>query len=41
MFLKKSFCKIEKDSLSLTKKGEVSEKEKVISKNTNKKACKL
>jgi hypothetical protein len=41
MFLKKSFYKIEKDSLSLAKKNKVNKKEEVASKNTNKKAYKL
>jgi hypothetical protein len=38
---KKGFCKVKEDSLSLAEKGKVSKKEKVVSKNTNKKAYKL
>jgi hypothetical protein len=38
---KGGFCKVEKDSLGLTERGEVNKKEGVASKNTSKKACKL
>jgi hypothetical protein len=38
---KEGSCKVEEGSLGLAKKGEVGEKEEVISKNTSKKACKL
>jgi hypothetical protein len=38
---KRGFYKVEKGSLGLAERGKVSEKEEVISKNTNKKAYKL
>jgi hypothetical protein len=38
---KKGFYKIKEDSLDLAKKGEVNRKERVVSKNTSKKACRL
>jgi hypothetical protein len=38
---KEGFCEVEGGSLGLTEKGKVGEKEGVINKNTNKKACKL
>jgi hypothetical protein len=38
---KRSFYKVKKGSLGLTKKGEVNKKEEVINKNINKKAYKL
>jgi hypothetical protein len=38
---KKGSCEVKKGSLGLAKKGEVSKKEEVVSKNTNKKACRL
>jgi hypothetical protein len=41
MFLKKSFYKIKKGSLGLAERDKVSRKEEVISKNINKKVCKL
>jgi hypothetical protein len=41
MFLREGSCEIERNSLGLAKKGEVSKKEEVISKNTSKKAYKL
>jgi hypothetical protein len=38
---KRGSCEIKKDSLGLTEKGKVDEKERVTNKNTNKKAYKL
>jgi hypothetical protein len=38
---KRGSYKVEEDSLGLTEKGEVGEKEEVASKNTSKEACKL
>jgi hypothetical protein len=38
---KKGSYKVEKGSLGLAKRGKVSEKEEVVSKNTSKKAYKL
>jgi hypothetical protein len=40
-FFKEGFCKIKGGSLGLAERGEVSGKEEVTSKNTNKEACKL
>jgi hypothetical protein len=38
---KRGSCEVERGSLGLAEKGEVSEKGGVASKNTNKEACKL
>jgi hypothetical protein len=38
---KRGFCEVEEGSLGLAERGEVGEKGGVVSKNTNKKACKL
>jgi hypothetical protein len=38
---KKGSCKVKKNCLGLAERGEVSKKEGVANKNTNKEACKL